>query len=112
AQYQQNPLPLSSGIIKQEWLKRYRSFPDNLSYVTQSWDTAVSTSDASNFSVCTTWAKIDNKFYLLDVCRAKLEYSKLKEQVLSLAARWTATRNFNRSKNKWSAIGARAKSKQ
>ncbi|MDG7056694.1 MAG: phage terminase large subunit [Wolbachia endosymbiont of Penenirmus auritus] len=89
AQYQQNPLPLSSGIIKLEWLKRYRDFPDDLSHVTQSWDTAVSTSNASNFSVCTTWAKVGNKFYLLDVYRAKLEYPKLKEQVLSLAARWT-----------------------
>ncbi|APR98534.2 terminase [Wolbachia endosymbiont of Folsomia candida] len=88
AQYQQNPLPLSSGIIKQEWLKRYKNFPDNLSHVTQSWDTAVSTSDASDFSVCTTWAKIENKFYLLDVYRAKLEYPKLKEQVLSLESRW------------------------
>ena len=39
--------------------------------------------------VCTTWAKVGNKFYLLDVYRAKLEYPKLKEQVLSLAARWT-----------------------
>ncbi|WP_265030001.1 phage terminase large subunit [Wolbachia endosymbiont (group A) of Philonthus cognatus] len=89
AQYQQNPLPLSSGIIKPEWLKRYKKFPDNLSHITQSWDTAVPTSNMSNFSVCTTWAKIDNKFYLLDVYRAKLEYPKLKEQVLSLAARWT-----------------------
>uniref|UniRef100_UPI0005706B50 phage terminase large subunit n=2 Tax=Wolbachia TaxID=953 RepID=UPI0005706B50 len=70
-------------------LKRYKKFPDNLSHITQSWDTAVSTSNMSNFSVCTTWAKIDNKFYLLDVYRAKLEYPKLKEQVLSLAARWT-----------------------
>ena len=31
---------------------------------------------------------MNNKFYLLDVYRAKLEYPKLKEQVLSLAARW------------------------
>ncbi|MDR0288795.1 MAG: phage terminase large subunit [Rickettsiales bacterium] len=84
-----HPLPLSSSIIKQEWLKRYRNFPDDLSHVTQSWDTAGSTSNASNFSVCTTWAKVGNKFYLLDVYRAKLEYPKLKEQVLSLAARWT-----------------------
>ncbi len=89
AQYQQNPLPLSSGIIKREWLKRYRNFSDSLSYVTQSWDTAVSTSSMSNFSVCTTWTKVGNKFYLLDVYRAKLEYPKLKEQVFSLAARWT-----------------------
>ncbi|MDE5056037.1 hypothetical protein OZD68_00070, partial [Wolbachia endosymbiont of Drosophila bicornuta] len=60
AQYQQNPLPLSSGIIKQEWLKHYKNFPDNLSHVTQSLDTAVSTNDSSDFNVCTTWAKIDN----------------------------------------------------
>ncbi|QOD37862.1 phage terminase large subunit [Candidatus Wolbachia massiliensis] len=89
AQYQQNPLPFLSGMIKPEWLKRYKKFPDNLSHVTQSWDTAVSTNDSSSFSICTTWAKIDNKFYLLDVYRAKLEYPKLKEQVLSLAARWS-----------------------
>ncbi len=88
AQYQQNPLPLSSGIIKREWLKRYKNFPDSLLHVTQSWDTAISTSNVSDFSVCTTWTKIDNKFYLLDVYRAKLEYPKLKEQVLLLAAKW------------------------
>ncbi|RDD35127.1 Transposase [Wolbachia endosymbiont of Cylisticus convexus] len=88
AQYQQNPLSLSSGILKREWLKRYKNFPDSLLHVTQSWDTAISTSSVSDFSVCTTWTKIDNKFYLLDVYRAKLEYPKLKEQVLSLAAKW------------------------
>jgi len=32
AQYQQNPLPLSSGIVKREWLKRYKNVPDNLSH--------------------------------------------------------------------------------
>ncbi|MGL9688873.1 MAG: hypothetical protein ACR5K6_03920 [Wolbachia sp.] len=46
-------------------------------------------SNFSSFSVCTNWAKVGNKFYLLNVYRAKLEYPKLKEQVLSLAARWT-----------------------
>ncbi len=76
-------------LVSGQPLKRYRNFSDSLSYVTQSWDTAVSTSSMSNFSVCTTWAKVGNKFYLLDVYRAKLEYPKLKEQVLSLAARWT-----------------------
>ncbi len=88
AQYQQNPLPLSSAIIKREWLKRYKNFPDSLLHVTQSWDTAISTNNTSDFSVCTTWTKVDNTFYLLDVYRAKLEYPKLKEKVLSLAARW------------------------
>ncbi|UVW84383.1 phage terminase large subunit [Wolbachia endosymbiont of Aedes albopictus] len=48
----------------------------------------IALSTLMGFSVCTTWAKADNKFYLLDVYRAKLEYPKLKEQVLSLAARW------------------------
>ncbi len=88
AQYQQNPLLFSSGMIKQEWLKCYKNFPDSLTHVAQSWDTAVSINDTSDFSVCTTWAKMENKFYLLDVYRAKLEYPALKEQVLSLEARW------------------------
>ncbi|UIP92509.1 phage terminase large subunit [Wolbachia endosymbiont of Anopheles demeilloni] len=88
AQYQQNPLPLSSALIKREWLKRYKNFPDSLLHVTQSWDTAISTNNTSDFSVCTTWTKVDNTFYLLDVYRTKLEYPKLKEKVLSLAARW------------------------
>ncbi|CAG5057272.1 unnamed protein product [Parnassius apollo] len=35
AQYQQNPLPLSSGIVKREWLKRYKNVLDNLSHVTK-----------------------------------------------------------------------------
>ncbi|WP_225538536.1 hypothetical protein, partial [Wolbachia endosymbiont of Mansonella perstans] len=37
-----------SNIIKLEWLKRYRNFPDDLSYVTQNWNTSVSMSDSSN----------------------------------------------------------------
>ncbi|MGL9681559.1 MAG: hypothetical protein ACR5K2_00850 [Wolbachia sp.] len=53
-QYQQNHLLLSSGIIKLEWLKRYRNFPDDFYRVTKSWDAAVS---MNNFSVFTTWAK-------------------------------------------------------
>ncbi|MFL3876772.1 hypothetical protein wTkk_000692 [Wolbachia endosymbiont of Trichogramma kaykai] len=88
AQYQQNPLPLSSGIIKREWLKSYKNFPDILLHLTQNWYTAISTNNTSDFSVCTTWTKVENTFYLLDVYRAKLKYPKLKEKVLSLAARW------------------------
>ena len=88
AQYQQSPLPLSSGVIKQEWLKRYKNLPQDFTHVTQSWDTAISVNSSSDFSVCTTWTKIDNRFYLIDVYRAKLEYPKLKKQFLSLAERW------------------------
>nr|WP_284706089.1 phage terminase large subunit [Wolbachia pipientis] len=49
----------------------------------------VSYLDDTLLVACTTWAKVGNKFYLLDVYRAKLEYPKLKEQVLSLVARCT-----------------------
>ncbi len=56
--------------------------------MTQSWDTAVAANNSNDFSVCTTWTKIDNKFYLLDVYRAKLEYPQLKEKALLLAQRW------------------------
>ncbi|OCA06514.1 terminase-like family protein [Wolbachia endosymbiont of Trichogramma pretiosum] len=86
--YQQNPLPLSSGIIKREWLKSHKNFPDSLLHLTQNWDNAMSMNNTSDFSVCTIWTKVENTFYLLDVYCAKLEYPKLKEKVLSLAARW------------------------
>lgn len=84
AQYQQNPL--SECQIKQEWIKRYQDYPSDLSYIAQSWDTA--NSQDKDFSACTTWAKVDNMFYLLDSYRAKLEYPSLKQQVLFLAKRW------------------------
>jgi predicted phage terminase large subunit-like protein len=94
AQYQQRPAPAGGGIVKAEWFSRYG--PDDqpkFVKVIQSWDTATKISEASSFSVCTTWGITrDRRIFLLDVFRARLEYPELKRKVVELAGRFHPAR--------------------
>jgi predicted phage terminase large subunit-like protein len=87
AQYQQNPQPPAGIIVKREWLKFYgpSDLPENFDVVMQSWDTANKDSELANFSVCTTWGLKDDRIYLLNVFRRKLNFPQLKRSVLELA---------------------------
>lgn len=54
--YQQDPVGEDGGLIKRSWFKPWRyAEPPKCDYVIQSWDTALSTSDISAYSACTTW---------------------------------------------------------
>ena len=90
AQYQQNPVTPEGNMIRLEWFKRYETAQDRSSYhmVVQSWDTAVTDTPQSDWSVCTTWGFKDTRWYLLDVHRARLEYPKLKSKVIQLYREW------------------------
>src|SRR5215510_11915441 len=87
AQYQQNPQPPSGNIVKREWLKFYgpHDLPEKFDQILQSWDTANKDSELANFSVCTTWGLKDQRMYLLDVFRSKLNFPELKRAVRRLA---------------------------
>jgi predicted phage terminase large subunit-like protein len=87
AQYQQNPQPPSGIIVKREWLKFYgpNDLPRKFDEIMQSWDTANKDSELANFSVCTTWGLKDQRLYLLDVFRRKLNFPDLKRFVRQLA---------------------------
>jgi len=50
--------------------------------VVQSWDTASSTGQVNDYSVCTTWLIRDHKCYLLDVLRERLEFPSLRHTVV------------------------------
>lgn len=56
AQYQQRPVPLEGNLIKREWFRWFDQPPAaGLSgYVVQSWETAMMTGKANDYSVCTT----------------------------------------------------------
>ena len=90
SQYQQNPIPVGGNIIKTEWLQYYD--PADIEYglysYTQSWDTASKTAEVNDYSVCTTWAVKDSKYYLLDVFRKKLEYPDLLRAVQTQAEKY------------------------
>ena len=60
--------------------------------IIQSWDTAATTSDLSDYSVCTTWLVKGDYFYLIDVFRKKLEYPDLIRTIIQQGKKYGARR--------------------
>jgi len=89
AQYQQRPVPLEGNLVKRDWFRLYDHLPPPGpgDYVVQSWDIAMMTGEANDFSVCTTWRMTKADYYLIDVFRARLQYPDLRRKVASLVAR-------------------------
>ncbi len=56
----------------------------------QSWDTASKAGELNDYSVCTTWLKKGDDFYLLHVLRERLDYPHLKMRVIEMARRFAA----------------------
>jgi predicted phage terminase large subunit-like protein len=92
AQYQQRPVPIEGNLIRREWFRYYDRLPDQdpPGRIVQSWDIAMMTGDANDYSVCTTWRMIRKDFYLVDVFRGRHQYPELRRKIASLAARHNA----------------------
>jgi predicted phage terminase large subunit-like protein len=93
AQYQQAPVPRDGNLIKWSWFKFYDSPPrpgpgDRLIV---SWDTAMSSNQPSDFSVCVVLLARGETVYILDVIRARLEYPDLRRAVMFQHGRWGQT---------------------
>lgn len=86
-QYQQSPVPPGGAMVKRDWLQYYDVLPNRVypAKVFQSWDTAVKNGAQNDYSVCTTWLRIEKKFYLMDLVRERFEYPRLKQTALKLA---------------------------
>lgn len=93
-QYQQNPVPLEGGIIKQTWLKFYNkkelfeaieNGQVKIKAIVQSWDTASKIEKYNDYSACVT-ALIgeNNAIYILEIYREKHEFPTLVKQVADL----------------------------
>ena len=88
AQYQQRPVPLEGNLIRRDWFRYSDHLPDDSAKrIVQSWDIAMMTGDANDYSVCTTWWIIKADYYLVDVFRARLQYPDLRRKLASLAAK-------------------------
>jgi hypothetical protein len=87
AQYQQRPVPVEGNLIRRDWFRYYDHLPhDSAKRIVQSWDIAMMTGDANDYSVCTTWWIIKADYHLVDVFRARLQYPDLRRRLASLAA--------------------------
>ena len=91
SQYQQSPTPVGGAIIQTQWLRRYdENDQKEFVCILQSWDTANKSGEINDYSVCTTWGMLDEKYYLLDVFRKRLDYPQLKRAVKQQAEKYKA----------------------
>jgi hypothetical protein len=92
-QYMQRPAPAGGGLVNTEWFKRYAEadLPPAFDNILQSWDTANTIAEWSDYSVCTTWGIKDKRIYLLNVFRQRLIYPDLKRAVVDQAKLHRAT---------------------
>jgi predicted phage terminase large subunit-like protein len=90
AQYLQRPVPLEGNLIKRDWLRFGGEFffllPDDLLVI--SWDTAMSESELSDYSVATVWVIRGDHCYLIDLVRERFNYPGLKRAALELGERY------------------------
>lgn len=85
AQYQQNPTAQESAIVKKEWIRWWpKEDPPPIDFIVQGWDTALTTKERSDYSVCHTWGVFDNEetgstdVILLNSYKGKWEFPDLK----------------------------------
>jgi predicted phage terminase large subunit-like protein len=94
AQYQQNPSPGESAFLRLEDLSLVDDLPDQRIFVrrVQSWDLAVNDGPRCCYSVGMTfgWHRVEELWYLLEVLRARMDYTRLKETVIQRRRAWRA----------------------
>ena len=83
AQYQQDPVGRIGAFVKPEWFGTYDE-PPRTGTVIMSCDTAVKTQVRSDWSVAIVARFYQNRYYILDVWRRRVEYSALRAAVTGL----------------------------
>lgn len=96
AQYQQQPTGEEGAIVKRDWWRVWeKEDPPPCEYIIQSWDTAYTKNERSDFSACTTWGifYLDEdrrapNIILLDAFQKRMEFPELKEKAKSMYMEW------------------------
>lgn len=96
AQYQQQPTSEEGAIVKREWWKIWEpERPPQCDFVIQSWDTAFTKNERSDYSACTTWGVFymnenenDPHVILLDAFKERMEFPELKEKAYQHYMEW------------------------
>ena len=89
-----NPAPPGGAMIKRDWPQRYERVPTRSRdmFVRQSWDIAMKGGPENDLSVCTTWyiSISEEKYFLVDVKRMRVDYPTLKRTVFEHSREWSA----------------------
>jgi len=95
AQYMQDPTARDSAIIKREWIRWWSApRPPKVEFIVQAWDTALTTKERSDWSVCQTWgvwtpedSGVPNVI-LLNRAKGKWEFPDLKAAARAQYEQW------------------------
>ena len=95
-QYQQAPTGEEGALVKREWWKVWEGEkPPRCEFIIQSWDTAFTKNERSDYSACTTWGVFyvnedpnDANIILLDALKERLEFPELKSRALEMYKEW------------------------
>lgn len=96
AQYQQNPTSEEGALVKREWWQVWEEDrPPPCEFIIQSWDTAFTKNERSDYSACTTWGVFylnenqnDANIILLDALKERLEFPELKQRAMEMYREW------------------------
>ena len=96
AQYQQQPTSEEGALIKREWWKIWEGQnPPPCEIIIQSWDTAFTKNERSDYSACTTWGVFylnedpdDANIILLDAVKKRMEFPELKAAAMRYYQEW------------------------
>jgi predicted phage terminase large subunit-like protein len=97
AQYQQEPTSEAGAIVKREWWQVWeKENPPPCEFIIQSWDTAFTKNERSDYSACTTWGVFhmnedpnDTHIILLDALKERLEFPELKQRAMDMYTEWS-----------------------
>ena len=96
AQYMQSPTSEEGAMVKREWWRIWeKEDPPQCDFIIQSWDTAFTKNERSDYSACTTWGVFylnenpeDPNIILLDAHKERLEFPELKAKALDMYKEW------------------------
>lgn len=96
AQYQQDPTSEEGALVKREWWQEWEhENPPYCQFIIQSWDTAFTKNERSDYSACTTWGVFykdenenDPHIILLDAVKERMEFPELKARALEYYQEW------------------------
>ena len=97
AQYQQTPTGEEGALVKREWWQVWENDrPPPCEFIIQSWDTAFTKNERSDYSACTTWGVFhlneDPKnvnIVLLDAFKKRMEFPELKQMAFEMYKEWS-----------------------
>jgi len=83
AQYQQKPITDGGSLFKEKWFDFIDEIPslDKFEYVYATMDTAYKDKESNDFTAISMFGKLDDKLYLIDVYRKKIESIDLPQAV-------------------------------